>query len=111
MPNLSSSGDISSELAKNLKWYTSFTPYLYGLPKIHKSNIPICPVINYKSSLLFKLSKFLSGLFKPLTVNSAHSINSPYEFLDDLKNLMLSSQQGPGVGAGAGTRSRSSKFF
>ena len=92
MSSLSSSGDISSDLAKNLKCYTSFTPYLYGLPKIHKPNIPIRPIINYKSSPLFKLSKFLSSLLKPLTVDSPLSINSPYQFLDDLKNLTLSSQ-------------------
>ena len=69
-----------------------FEPYLYGLSKIHKPNIPICPIINYKSSSLFKLSKFLSDLLKPLTINSPLSINSPYRFKDDLKYLTLSFQ-------------------
>ena len=74
------------QYARNNNCYTSFTHYLYGLPKIHKPNIPIHPIINYKSSLLFKLSRFLSSLLKPFTVDSPLSINSPCQFSNDLKN-------------------------
>ena len=83
------SGDIDINQSKSLKCYNGSSPYLYGLLKIHKSNIPICPIINYTSSPLNKLSKFLSNLLTLLTLNSPFSLNSSYKFLKDLKSMRL----------------------
>ena len=77
------------ELAKSLKCYARTTPYLYGLSKIHKHDIPIRLIVNYTSTPSFKLFKFLSNLLKPLIVSSLFNINSPYQYLRDLKSLKI----------------------
>ena len=87
MSNYNSSDIISLGLAKSLKCHASTTLYLYGLNKIHKHDIPISPIINYTSSPLFKLSKFIYNLHKTLTVGSLFSIHTLYQFLRDLKSL------------------------
>ena len=46
LSRLLNSGDIDINQSKSLKCYNGSSPYLYGLPKIHKSNIPIRPIIN-----------------------------------------------------------------
>ena len=40
-------------------------PYFYGLPKIHKDNVPLRPIISNIGSYSCKLSKWLSDLLSP----------------------------------------------
>ena len=35
---------------------------LYGLPKVHKSDVPLCPIVSFVSSPTYALSKFLASL-------------------------------------------------
>ena len=42
-------------------------PKLYGLPKIHKPNIPILPIISFCGSPTYQLSKYLTNVLKPPT--------------------------------------------
>ncbi|UYV77367.1 hypothetical protein LAZ67_15000707, partial [Cordylochernes scorpioides] len=48
-------------------------PYIYGLPKTHKSGIPLRPIIAYHLSPAYKLSKYLSGYLTPLVKASPQS--------------------------------------
>ncbi|UYV75559.1 hypothetical protein LAZ67_13000605 [Cordylochernes scorpioides] len=40
--------------------------YIYGLPKIHKPDVPLRPIISYHLSPAYTLSKFLSNFLTPL---------------------------------------------
>ena len=46
LSKLCNSGDIDMNQSKSLKCYNGSSPYLYGLPKIHMSNISIRPIVN-----------------------------------------------------------------
>ena len=50
------------------------TPKLYGLPKIHKVNAPLRPIVLFCSSPTYKLSKYLARILKPLTEQSSHRL-------------------------------------
>ena len=45
-------------------------PKLYGLPKLHKPNIPMRPVVSFCGSPTYQLSKYLTKVLKPLTDES-----------------------------------------
>ena len=57
---------ISSELANVMKPTGSTTPRIYGLPKIHKTNIPLRPVLSMVGSPVHRLSKWVADLLKPV---------------------------------------------
>ena len=54
-------------------------PKLYGLPKLHKPNIPMRPIVSFCGSPTYQLSKYLTNVLKPLADESRH--NSNYSLL------------------------------
>ena len=51
-------------------------PKLYGLPKLHKPNIPMQPTVSFCGSQTYQLSKYLTNVLKPLTDESRHKLQS-----------------------------------
>ena len=43
-------------------------PKLYGLPKLHKPDIPMRPIVSFCGSPTYQLSKYLTTMLQPLTV-------------------------------------------
>lgn len=78
-----------STLAKSLNCYKGLILKFHSLPKTHKANIPLRSIIDYRDSLLYKLSMFLAVIFKPVTAASPYSINSSFKFLDGLRNFII----------------------
>ena len=56
-------------------------PKLYGLPKLHKPNIPMWPIVSFRGSPTYQLSKYLSNVLKPLTDESRHKLKSTENFI------------------------------
>ena len=52
-------------------------PKLYGLPKIHKKNFPLRPIVSSIGSITYQASKLLTTILSPLTgKTSSHVVNS-----------------------------------
>ena len=51
-------------------------PKLYGLPKLHKPNIPMRTIVSFCWSPTYQLSKHLTNVLKPLTDKSRHKLQS-----------------------------------
>ena len=66
------------------------SPKLYGLPKIHKKNIPLRPIVSSQGSVNYGVAKELAKILKPLTGNTIHQVNNPKEFAEDIKKIKLS---------------------
>ena len=62
----------------------------YGLPKIHKANLPLRPIVSFVNSHTYNLSKFLCKIVSPLLKNSYSVKNS-----DEFANLIRSQCVGP----------------
>ncbi|XP_076396721.1 uncharacterized protein LOC143265924 [Megachile rotundata] len=65
----------------------SKAPRLYGLPKIHKPNIPLRPIISTIGSPTYKLSKYLTSVLKPLTGNTPSSITNSSHFISKIQDI------------------------
>ena len=50
---------------------------IYGLPKVHKPDVPLPPIVSFVSSPTYALSKFLASLLSPIgDLSDSHVRNS-----------------------------------
>ena len=80
-------------LAKRFNSYLPQLPFMYGLPKIHKPNNSLRPIISFVNSVTYSLSKYVASFLKPLlgTISGSHLINSD-NFIDKIRHVNLGSQ-------------------
>ena len=58
-------------------------PKFYGLPKVHKSGMPLRPIVSSIGSVTYETSKELSRILKPLVGRSPHHVQNNQEFLNN----------------------------
>ena len=71
----------------------SCAPRLYGLPKVHKKDFPMRPIISFINSPLYNLSKYLSKLLSPLVGKTKFTVKNSYQFVDLLKDVNVESNE------------------
>ena len=49
---------------------------IYGLPKIHKANTPLRPIVSCVNTFAHDLSAFLTNALSPLTANSEFTVTN-----------------------------------
>ena len=78
------------DLVKKFFSFMPSLPYLYGLPKIHKLNNPLRPIVCTASSVTYKLSKFLASILKQLNgkISSSYVLNTE-DFVSKIRNIDL----------------------
>ena len=64
-------------------------PKFYGLPKIHKLNTPLRPIVSSCGSVTYGVAKELAKILKPLVGKSPHHINSTQDFVEQAKHITL----------------------
>ena len=65
------------------------SPKLYGLPKIHKKNNPLRPIVSSRGSATYGVTKELAKILKPLTANTIHHVNISKEIAEEIKKNKL----------------------
>ena len=78
---------ISDKLYHRLYPTADLPPRFYGLPKIHKSNIPLRPIVSSIGNITYNLSKFLTQVLSPLVGKTEHYIKNSRDFVDKIKQL------------------------
>ena len=61
---------------------------MYILPKIHKSNIPLRPILAAYQTPAYNPAKYLVPLLTPYTLNS-YTVKNSYDFIEQLKEVNL----------------------
>ena len=59
---------------------------IYGLPKVHKTDIPMRPIVSSIGTYSYELSKYLVDLLKPLTTND-YNIKDSFLFVNELNSV------------------------
>ena len=62
-------------------------PKFYGLPKIHKPDTPLRPIVSSCGSVTYGVAKELVKILKPLVGKSPHHINSTQDFVEQVKHI------------------------
>ena len=93
LKRMKADGVISDSLFKQLKPADTITPRLYGLPKIHKSGIPMRPILDMCNSPYHALAKWLVEILEPVRRRLCrYSLRDTFEFVNQVKELNLESE-------------------
>ena len=64
-------------------------PKFYGLPKIHKPDTPLRPIVSSCGSVTYGVAKELATILKPLVGKSPHHITSTQDFVEQARHIKL----------------------
>ena len=67
-----------------------YTVRNYGLPKIHKNNVPLRPILSCINNYSYKVAKFFIPLLNPLSIGS-YMVRDSFSFVQELLNLNFNS--------------------
>ncbi|XP_076047286.1 uncharacterized protein LOC143028808 [Oratosquilla oratoria] len=74
---------------KKMRPGDSTIPKFYGLPKVHKENIPLRPIVAFRNSPTYHLASYLAKLLRPLVTDSPHMLQNSADFIERIKGLNL----------------------
>ena len=88
LKNLLYTKEINEDIYNLVKPVGSITPRMYGLPKIHKKDAPLRPILSMVNSAQHKLAKFLNDQLYPVLEHfSSYILKDSFSFVDQIKNI------------------------
>ena len=90
LSELRKAGILSRTLHDYLRPSATVCPKFYGLPKIHKPNVPLRPIVASQGSPTYALAKFLAEILKPVVGISEHHVVNSKEFVTKMEHIRLS---------------------
>ena len=76
-------GQIHEQLYQHLRCSSGQTLRIYGLPKVHKPDIPLRPIVS-----CYQLSKYLSSILSP-PVGTSSAVKNSKDFADFISSQQL----------------------
>ena len=64
-------------------------PKFYGLPKIHKADAPLRPIVSSIDSVTYNVAKHVAYIIGPLVGKSKHHIINSQDFVDKIKDIRV----------------------
>ena len=68
-------------------------PKFYGLPKVHKTGMPLRPIVSSIGAVTYETSKELSRILKPLVGRSPYQVQNNKEFIQQIEGIKLRSDK------------------
>ena len=65
-------------------------PKIYGLPKLHKNNVPLRPIVSCFQSPFTPFSKYLKQILSKVAYKNYFYIKDARHFKENLKNFKIS---------------------
>ena len=102
---MKSSKDVVGRFLRTVKdnlgqvgWYslypkTNITPRLYGLPKIHKPEVPIRPIVDGIGSPPHELARYLAKLLQPVTGRTGSFVRNSIEFAQKVTTITIDPEE------------------
>ena len=78
---------ITQEQCNTMKNVGASMGVIYGLPKVHKNNAPLRPILAAYNTPSFNLAQFLVPLLEPFTKNE-FTVHNSYSFCEFLKSFI-----------------------
>ena len=60
-------------------------PKFYGLPKIHKKDVPLRPIVSSIGSVTYGVAKELARSLKPLVGKTIYHVNNSKQYADETR--------------------------
>ena len=87
--NIKTEGGITEEQYKKMYPTGSGAPKFYGLPKIHKQDTPLRPIVSSIGTAVTATAKELAKILKPLVRKSHHHLQNTKDFIQQIKDVKL----------------------
>ncbi|BHF62054.1 hypothetical protein SprV_0100503500 [Sparganum proliferum] len=89
LAKLRANGAITAKDWFHVKPSDSAAARFYGLPKVHKADIPLRPIVSLRGTPTYGLAKWMFARLKFLAEGSPTTVASATQFLERLKHLKL----------------------
>ena len=89
LSDLKKSDMLSQKVYDHLRPSATVCPKFYGLPKIHKPDVPLRPIVASQGSPTYNLAKYLAEILKPLVGKSEHHVVNSKEFITKIEQTKL----------------------
>ena len=89
LKKIKADGGIEEQLYKKMYPTGAVAPKFYGLPKIHKGDIPLRPIVSSRGSISYEVAKELSRILRPLAGKSPHHIKNTGDFVQQVRGIRL----------------------
>ncbi|XP_070576839.1 uncharacterized protein [Ptychodera flava] len=91
LKSIKDKGELPDHLYNKLRPAGRSTPApkFYGLPKIHKADVPLRPIVSSIGSCTYNTAKELARIIGPLVGKSPHHIKDTTEFVNKMKNKVI----------------------
>ena len=93
LKKIKAEGCITDQLYKKMYPTWAVAPKCYGLPKIHKGDILLRPIVSSRGSTNYEVAKELSRILRPLVGNSPFQIKNIGDFVLQLKGITLQAHE------------------
>ena len=93
LKNLEKSGDIPTRLYHELRPSGSQPPRIYGLPKGHKPEVLLRPIVSCIGSPSYRLSRFITSLISPLGGKMSTHVKNSRHFLEAVKGVRVTEDE------------------
>ena len=85
---LKKEGLLPSKIYSRIRPTGSQRPRMYGLPKIHKQDVPLRPILSMTGSAQHQLAQWLTSVIDPvLSLYSTHCISDSFTFAHKVKTF------------------------
>ncbi|BHF80575.1 hypothetical protein SprV_0702370300 [Sparganum proliferum] len=84
---------ISKSVRLAVKPTNAAAPGFYGLPKVHKVDVPLRPIVSLRGAPTFNLAKWLFRHLRPLTSGATTTVCSATQFLERLRGTRLTADE------------------
>ncbi|XP_037518345.1 uncharacterized protein LOC119395131 [Rhipicephalus sanguineus] len=79
----------SKYLYYKLLCHNGSAPAVYGLPKVHKPEVPLRPIVDFTRSPLYELSGYLHRVLRPLVGNTPTYVRDSAHFIEILGGVTV----------------------
>ena len=85
--SIQEAGEINKIGYDRLRATYSATPHLYSLPKIHKPEVPLRPIVSSIDSPTYNLAKFLTRIISPLADKTSTFVQDSGDFVEKARSI------------------------
>ena len=93
LKSIKAEGGISETTYKMLYPTGDTTPKYYGLPKVHKKDTPLRPIVSSIGSVAYETAKELSRILKPLVGRSTLHVRKNQDFIQSIEEVTVESEE------------------
>ena len=84
---------ITYELHRKLYPTVDQPPRFYGLPKVHKKDTPLRPIVSSIGTISYECAKYVASVLTPMVGKTKHHVNNSSELVKEVSQLQITPEE------------------